>query len=258
MNRDKKLASRKIRRLLKFDRTPHIGRINLKRHFHGLFGNQCRVIPGRIMAFVLTLLCLCFAVACQPVRQVEWNVQGDQVPDPLMESANDNRTRMVQADETEKLKQQVRGWAADWLKELREPVAPRVFLGAGRTRGTWTEQAADTNDAQAAAKAFLLVANPLFRLDYQSGDMTARFYQDDTGFRSDLWRMESHDGHLVGAVAGDTLAFVSADCAAEPGDAVHPSMEGIRTVASQEDLHPDVTALAVRVANAFHTSVTDV
>ena len=105
-------------------------------------------------------------------------------------------------------------------------VVPRAESIVVADRGTWEIQAnPDAAQSRAAAEQFLGLANEIFNKSYTPDDLKTIYYVDQTGFRSDVWRFDSTDGVLSGALDGKTLDFLSADCLNEPADALHPSLK---------------------------------
>jgi len=118
-------------------------------------------------------------------------------------------------------------------------------------RGTWEIQAnPDEAERLKATDRFLETANAIFTKTYTPNDLTATYYIDKTGFRADVWRFDSKDGVLSGAIEVKTLAFLSADCLNEPTDALHSS------VASGGKL--DVSNTAVRITTILGTTAGEV
>ena len=134
----------------------------------------------------------------------------------------------VQTDTSEVYTKQM---AMDWLKfsldEARKFPVPRMENVVFTERGRWKVQA-NTDDSQLAVakNRFLEIANLLFMKSYTEDDMLSTYYVDQSGFRSDVWRFDSKDGVLSGALNAKTLTFLSADCMNVPGDALHSSLTG--------------------------------
>ncbi len=133
------------------------------------------------------------------------------------------------------------------LERARMFPAPRTESVVHNERGKW-EIMKSPDDAQrlTAANRFLEIANELFTKAYTPSDLTATYYTDQTGFRADVWRFDSGDGVLSGAVTAKDLAFLSADCLSEPADALHPS--------KQDGGKLDISARVARIATLFGTT----
>ena len=172
-------------RLLTLGMALYADKKTMEQRIHGIFARP-RSATGALLASILltaTLGLACFTTACQPARE-----QAD-------------------APATEFVFCQTR-------RERREQIAPAVQTGAA-TRGSWAIEDAAPG-AEDAIAAFLPVVNALFQTEYAPDDMRTAYYRDETGFRADLWRIESDDLGIVGALDADTLTLVSADSAIAP------------------------------------------
>ena len=127
------------------------------------------------------------------------------------------------------------------LERARKLTVPRMEDVVFTERGTW-EILTNIDEAEqaTAANQFLETANAIFSKNYTPDEMKATYYIDQTGFRADVWRFDSADGVLSGALDAKTLAFLSADCLNEPADALHAS------VANGDKL--DVSSATERIA----------
>ena len=111
------------------------------------------------------------------------------------------------------------------LNNARKMVVPRIEGIEFSERGTWeTMKSPDKAQQLAAEERFLEYANDIFQKSYMTTDLITTYYIDKSGFRSDVWRFDSKDGLLSGALEAKTLAFLSADCLNEPADALHASL----------------------------------
>ena len=111
------------------------------------------------------------------------------------------------------------------LENARKMVVPRIEGIEFTERGTWeTVTSPDKAEQRSAEERFLEYANAIFQKSFTSTDLITTYYVDKSGFRSDVWRFDSKDGVLSGALDAETLAFLSADCLNEPADALHASL----------------------------------
>ena len=111
-------------------------------------------------------------------------------------------------------------------KERRKYPAPAVGNYLRYERGDWAytdPPEAYEAERESALASFLSTANVLFDLRYGPKDARITFCRDNTRHRADLWRIETGDGVLAGAVEAGSLHFLSADCAVQPADALHES-----------------------------------
>ncbi len=130
-------------------------------------------------------------------------------------------------------------------------VVPRAESIVVAERGTWEiQENPDAAQSRSAAEQFLDIANDIFNKSYTPDDLKTIYYIDQTGYRSDVWRFDSTDGVLSGALDGKTLDFLSADCLNEPADAVHPSLENGDKL--------DASALTERIAGILGGTVSSV
>ncbi len=92
-------------------------------------------------------------------------------------------------------------------------------------RGSWSKQSAiDAERVRAAKQTFLDAANAIFYTNYAQEDIQAAYYRDTTGVRADIWRIDSADGALSGALNAKSLRFISAQCKTIPQKAQHESI----------------------------------
>lgn len=117
----------------------------------------------------------------------------------------------------------------EMMHGLRRAFPAPAVGNEGRTeRGDWSIGGKPDGEAASgedAAKAFLQTANALFDTAYTPANVNTYYCRDNTGNRAHLWRIESQDGVLVGAVDAETLDFISADCVVQPADALHDSFD---------------------------------
>ena len=152
-------------------------------------------------------------------------------------------------------------WLSFSLGEARKFPAPRMEDVVFTERGTWVVQKnPDQSLARIAADRFLESANAIFGKSYTADDMRSTYYIDQSGFRSDVLRFDSKDGVLSGALDAKTLAFLSADCYNEPGDALHPSLADPVMNSQTYDYWStlDPTSAVDRIAKIFGGTAHDV
>ncbi|MEA4915222.1 MAG: hypothetical protein VB061_11700 [Christensenella sp.] len=130
---------------------------------------------------------------------------------------------------------------------------PRMENYLNPELGTWTiRKNPDDADRLTAAYQFLKIANAVFTKNYTPNDLATTYYVDSTDFRTDIWRFDSKDGVLSGAVEAETLRFLSADCLNEPGEAMHPSLQKD----TKSDIrNMDTTTAVDRVAEILNKTV---
>ncbi len=135
-----------------------------------------------------------------------------------------------------------------WEKEIeiaRAFIVPRVDVYYEEERGDWQIVEDVDSDQQAAAiESFLAIANPIFTTDYTASDVMAIYYVDGTELRSDVWRIDSKDGVLSGAVEADTFDFLSADCTKEPSDVLHESLAEIKNIGETTDIRGSLDSMS--------------
>ena len=181
----------------------------MERRVRGVFAREKSARPAKVLALALCIALGigCFTTACQPAE----GDAGEPVPTPTATPGELD----VAAGEAGKAK--ALNWRDQQFEWNREFPAPRLGNVVYAERGKWSaDPAADEERASEAKQAFLPIANALFETGYTTGDVTATYYADETGFRSDIWRLDSEDGDLAGAVDTETLALISADCKTIP------------------------------------------
>ena len=139
------------------------------------------------------------------------------------------------------------------LRTARRMIVPHIEDVVFNMRGEWERQKS-FNDSErlVAAQRFLETANAIFSTNYMPDDLDAFYYVDQTGNRPDIWRFDSKEGVLAGAVDAETLAFLSADCINEPSDQLHESLLSGRSDGSKVDPRDlDMSALTSRIAKLF-------
>ena len=139
------------------------------------------------------------------------------------------------------------------LRSARRYIVPHIEGIVFNIRGEWERQKT-FNDSErlTAAKRFLETANAIFSTNYTPDDLDAFYYVDQSGNRPDIWRFDSKEGTLAGALNAETLAFLSADCINEPSDQLHESLLSGRSDGSKIDPNKlDLSALTGRIAKLF-------
>lgn len=238
----------------------------MERRVRGVFARKKSTKPAKLLtlALCLALAAGCFTTACQPGTQPASNgnaaVSGGNaalVSGGNASSGNASTGGISAAGMTpEEAKAQTMRWHQDELKQARTFVAPPMRDIYRDPLGDWRadeDKNAAPAEAASAAEAFLAVANQVFNTSYTAADMTATYYTDASGFRSDVYRFDSKDGVLSGAVDAKTFAFIAANCGVEPADTAHQSLldagEKLDTDFGDELL--DTTEAAVRLAGIF-------
>jgi hypothetical protein len=189
----------------------------MERRVRGVFARKSSARTAKILALTLcaALAVGCFTTACKagtaPIASAGNATSGN---------AETEATRTYTKEDAMESQAQALEWA-------RAYVAPRITNLFEEERGDWRiDEEIDPDQKTTAAEAFLAIANPIFATSYTADDMAAIFYIDETGFRGELWRFDSTDGVLSGAVEAGTLNFISADCAITPLDTAHASIAG--------------------------------
>lgn len=206
----------------------------MERRVRGVFARKKSAKATLVLALVLALALAAggFTTACQPGKETATGADAPTASagDALPASAGDAAAADSAGESDSFTKADAMKNLAFLLGLAREYPAPRMN-GIGYTeRGSWSVSANRSAEEQTrAAEAFLQTANAIFETSYTAGDVTVTYYTDETGFRDDVWRIDSADGKLSGAVAADTLAFLSADCLNEPSDRQHESISQVTT-----------------------------
>ncbi|MEA5047160.1 MAG: hypothetical protein VB034_00995 [Eubacteriales bacterium] len=223
----------------------------MERRVRGVFARKKSAKATLLLALALVLALAAggFTTACQPGNEAATSSNaatvsgGDALPASAGDAAEGDDDAFTKADAMKNL--------AFLLDMAREFPAPRMNGNAYTERGSWSVAANKPADEQTqAAEAFLKTANAIFETDYTAGDVSVTYYTDESGYRGDVWRIDSTDGTLSGAVTADTLAFLSADCLNEPSDRQHESISQVTTNDEGETRLGalDVTDAAERIA----------
>ena len=208
-------------RLLSLGMALYADKKTMERRIHGIFARP-RSAAGAVLASILLTASLgfaCFTTACQPVRTQQ------APPSDLPEPKKTETLVTVQptggpSDYASSNEYRVRLIEHETGRAFPAPAISNIYRGA---HGDWTTNdwatADQTPEASAAIAAFLPAANAIFRTNYTADQARAIHYRDETGFRADLWRIETRDDAIHGAVEADTLAFLCADSLIPPADA---------------------------------------
>ncbi len=240
----------------------------MERRVRGVFARK-RSAKGALALSAVLALALGFAAfttACQPGQPIVSNSNaasgGNAVASGGNALASGGNALVSGGDVTAEApsistalptKEQTMTELKQTLQRARKYHVPRMEDIANPELGTWTIQK-NPDDAERlkAAYQFLGIANAIFTKNYTPNDLTATYYDDSTGFRPDLWRFDSKDGVLSGAVEAETYRFLSADCLNEPGDTLHPSLQ---KDATRDTRNLDTTVAAARIAEILKTGV---
>ena len=202
----------------------------MERRVRGVFARKtsAKSVIALSLALTFTIGIAAFTTACQPVQPIvsDSNAQlasgGNAVVSGSNALASGGNAAAAASGET---KQQAMQQLSHTLERARKFPIPRMEDIVFTERGTWEILTKiDETERATAANQFLETANAIFSKTYTANDLTATYYTDKTGHRSDVWRFDSKDGVLSGALDAKTLAFLSADCLNEPADALHASV----------------------------------
>ncbi len=192
----------------------------MDRRVRGVFARKtsARGVVALSLVLALALGFAAFTTACQPGKTGALNPpETTEVPLYLQEEIltsleNTFRARVLRARDAE-------------LDSNGTFPAPRVGDYDYHERGSWSiVQRVRAEDENQAKKVFLDIANAVFYQNYQMTEVTATYYRDDSKVRADIWRIDSSDGSLSGALDADTLQFISAQCKTIPRASQHESI----------------------------------
>ncbi len=173
---------------------------------------------------VVTLGFGAFTTACQPGQATASDSNAVASNGDVLVSGGNALVSDGNATENKLTKEAAMNNLSRDLERARKLIVPRMESVVFSERGTWEiKENPDVTQLRAAAERFLQIANEIFAKTYTPDDLKTTYYIDETGFRSDVWRFDSKDGVLSGALSAATLEFLSADCLNEPADALHPS-----------------------------------
>ena len=235
----------------------------MERRVRGVFARKtsAKGVIALSLVLALTLGIGAFTTACQPGQPIasDSNAQLASGGNAVVSGSDAAAiAEKATSQKEEYTKEEAMKWLRFMLDEARMFPAPRMEGISFTERGKWsTLENADDATKLRAANRFLETANAIFSTKYVSSDLMATYYTDQTGHRSDVWRFDSKDGVLSGAMEAKTLAFLSADCYSNPGDALHPSLVNPGKDAKRSDFWGtlDTTAAAERIANIFGGTV---
>ncbi|HWP22212.1 MAG TPA: hypothetical protein VN417_05645 [Candidatus Cryosericum sp.] len=238
----KRFSQSSTDRLLTLGMALYADQKTMERRVRGVFARKKSTKPARVLALILcmALAAGCFTTACQPGTQSVSAgnaavsgadaalVSGGNASSGNASSGNASAGSVSAAGQTpEVTKAQTMEWHQQELAQARTFVAPPVRDIYRDQLGDWRADE-DPNAALAeainAAEAFLVIANQVFNTSYTAADMTATYYTDASGFRSDVYRLDSKDGVLSGAVDAKSFALICANCGVEPADKAHQSL----------------------------------
>ena len=250
----------------------------MERRVRGVFARKRSAKGALVLSAVLALALgfAAFTTACQPGQPTVSNSNAVSGGNTLVSGGNalvsggnalvsggnalasgGNATAETSSDTAAlPTKEQVMTRLKKTFEFAREYHVPRMENSANPELGTWTNQK-NPDDAERlkAAYQFLGIANAIFAKNYTPNDLTTTYYDDTTGFRPDLWRFDSKDGVLSGAVEAENYRFLSADCLNEPGDTLHPSLQADAT---RDTRNLDTAVAAARIADILKTGVKSV
>ena len=234
----------------------------MERRVRGVFARKKSAKGALILALVLALALGfgAFTTACQPGQAIASNGNALVSGGNALVSGGNALASSGDAN-AEYTKEKAMDWLSFSLGKARKFPAPRMEDVVFTERGTWVVQKnPDQSLVRIAADRFLESANAIFGKSYTADDMRSTYYIDQSGFRSDVLRFDSKDGVLSGALDAKTLAFLSADCYNEPGDALHPSLadpvKNSQTYDYWSTLDP--TSAVDRIAKIFGGTAHDV
>jgi len=231
-------------------------RKSMERRVRGVFARKksAKGVIALSLVLVLALGFGAFTTACQPgqVTVSNSNAQVASGGDALVSGGNAMASGGDATASTQEFtKEAAMKNLSRNLELARKLVVPRTENILSSERGTWEiKENPDEAQLRSAAEHFLQIANEIFTKTYTPDDLKTTYYIDQTGYRADVWRFDSTDGVLSGAVEAKTLAFLSADCLNEPSDQVH---ESIAKENSDGDAYLllenlDISPAAVRIA----------
>ena len=203
---------------------------SMERRVRGVFARKRSTKGALVLSLVLALALgvAAFTTACQPGQATasDSNAQIASGGDAVASGGNATASADLAVDDGFTKAEAMKNLAQE-LERSRELIVPHQESIVYTERGTWEiQQNPNDSDRLSAAEAFLKIANAIFETSYTADELNATYYIDKTGFRADVWRFDSKDDVLSGALEAKTLAFLSADCLNEPADALHASSTG--------------------------------
>ena len=214
---------------------------SMERRVRGVFARRKSAKSALALSLVLalTLGFAAFTTACQPGK-----VAGDvwTMLQPEQLSPEDEALRAAALKQRD-----------DELAISGKFIAPRFTAREPKEKGSWRKRATVSEaDALAAKSTFLDIANEIFDTGYSPDDVTASYYQDETGVRADLWRIDSKDQVLCGALNASSLRLISAQCKTIPLKAQHASIVDGKTLDEDKRMSLiDTSAAVTKVATAL-------
>ena len=203
-------------------------RRTMERRVRGVFARKksAKGVVALSLVLALALGFGAFTTACQPGQPIASGSDALVSGGDVFVSGGDALVSGGNATEPEEYtKEKALDWLEFSLNEARKFPAPRMENFVFTERGTWdVQQKVDASQRGIAVNRFLEIANAIFEKSYTQEDMVTTYYIDQSGFRSDLWRFDSKDGVLSGALDASNLALISADCMNVPGDTLHSSL----------------------------------
>ena len=234
----------------------------MERRVRGVFARKRSAKSALVLSALLALALgfAAFTTACQPGKAITSSSDAQLASGGnALVSGGDAKASDGDAKE-EYTKEKALDWLSFSLNEARKFPAPRMEDVVFTERGTWAVQKSpDQSLERIATDRFLESANAIFGKSYVADDMRSTYYIDQSGFRADVWRFDSKDGVLSGALEAKTLAFLSADCMNMAGDALHPSLAGhVQNVSNPDDWGTlDSTSALNRIAGILGGTVQD-
>ncbi len=221
----------------------------MERRVRGVFARKksAKGVIALSLVLALALGFAAFTTACQPGQaDMLKEAESTEVPLYLQEEMltsfeNNLRARVLRTRDAE-------------LDFNGTFPAPRIGDYDYHEKGSWSiVKNASAKSEKQAKKTFLDIANAIFFSGYQLNEVTATFYRDDTKVRADIWRIDSADGKLSGALDANTLQFISAQCKTIPRSKQHESIIKAGKsfdVETQQSLLDSSSAVA-RIASAL-------
>ena len=246
-------------------------RRSMERRVRGVFARKrsAKSVLALSLVLALTLGFAAFTTACQPGQPLSTDGNavvsgGDAVAsggNAVASSGNAVVSGGDAAKKQEYTKENTLHWLAFMLNEARKFPAPRMEGIAFTEHGSWSVQKkVDVSEQATAVNRFLELANAIFVTSYTQDDIVTTYYIDQSGFRTDVWRFDSKDGVLSGALDAKNLSLISADCVNEPVDQVHDSIAKENSYGDNhlffENL--DASPAAERVAKILGGVATDI
>lgn len=199
----------------------------MERRVRGVFERKTSARAARLLSLALALALTAggFTTACQPGERTQGAVFSPiptEAPQTQAAGGSPLGETEVLAHDAEITRSRVLRIRDAELENGGAFPAPRLGNYDTDERGNWSER--KSAGAEAAKAAFLAVVNRVFYASYTADDLNATYYRDNTGVRANVWRLDSTDGALSGALNADTLRFLSAQCKTIPKQKRHESL----------------------------------